>query len=375
MRRRLQKIAVRYFVQTVALCFGLAVALGLLYAYLQHSTESQWIRLGFGFLSVISIGACLASHAHFVLVRPLQKLRDGLIKLDSQALISEDFVVLPSSDLNGEFAEIESQFHDLIRKLHARHREVLLTKNNLSTVSARFHENKLNALGEMAAGIAHEINNPLAILVGRLEQMRELLECDAGPRVLSVLQSMEKTAFRIQEAVADLELIASNPSSEELRAVNLSRLLMRLGKVVRGRFEMDQILFELLIQTDVEIEGREVELSQALLYILENSAEAARKSKTSDRWVKIQLKYENETSCLITISDSGSGLEKDLRNNLFQPFFTTKDEGRGMGLSLAKSMIDGHKGRIHFDFDSGPTTVKIQLPREQSVPDLKDPAA
>ncbi|RZA25802.1 MAG: GHKL domain-containing protein [Proteobacteria bacterium] len=359
-----RKIAIRHFLQTVALCTVLAVLFGLLYFYVQKETDSQVIRLGFGFLSVLTMGVCLTIHAHFVLIRPLHTLSRGLRNLDSQALMSEDFVILKTSGLICEFEEIENEFHSLIQKLHARHREVMLAKNNLVHLSARFHENKLSALGEMAAGIAHEINNPLAILLGRLEQLRELTRPVSNAKIDTVVLSMEKTFFRIQEAVADLELIASNPSAEELRAVNISRLITRLSKVVRNRFVTEEILFECLVQNDLELQGREVELSQAFLYLLENAAEAAQKSE--DRWVRIELRVENEEGCRILLSDSGSGVPKNLRHKLFEPFFSTKDEGRGMGLSLSKSIVIGHGGELIFDFDAPHTTICIELPFKQS---------
>jgi C4-dicarboxylate-specific signal transduction histidine kinase len=358
-----RKIAIRFFVQTVALCFALAVLLGLLYFSVQKGTDSQLLRIGFGGLSVLTMGVCLTTHAHFVLIRPLHTLSRGLQNLDSQALMSEDCVVLRSSGLTCEFDEIEREFHSLIQKLHARHREVLLAKHNLAMVAARFHENKLNALGEMAAGIAHEINNPLAILLGRLEQLRELLRSDSNPKINSVVLSMEKTFFRIQESVADLELIASSPSSEELRTVNMGRLIRRLSKVVRNRFVADEIIFECHIQAEVELEGREVELSQALLYLLENAAEAAQKSE--DRWVKVELSAATDQSCRIILSDSGAGIPKNLRDKLFEPFFSTKDEGRGMGLSLSKSVIAGHGGHLVFNFDAPRTTICMELPFKQ----------
>lgn len=364
-----EKIAIRYFLETVALCFLLAIGIGFLYAYVQSETRSQIIRLGFGFFSVLAMGACLGAHAHFVLIRPLHRLSQNLQSLDFHALISEDIVVMNSSDLQHEFSAIESEFHALLGKVHHRHREVLRTRQNLAHVSARFHENKLNALGEMAAGIAHEINNPLAILVGRLEQFRELMKTsEISGKMEAIILSMEKTVFRIQDAVADLELIASSPSAEEIRKINLGRLLTRVVKVARNRYQLQEIRFETDLSSlsglDLDIEAREVELSQALLYLLENAAEAAEKEK--EAWVRIELTYiESKSQFVILIQDSGLGLEKSLRSNLFQPFFTTKSEGRGMGLSLAKSVIDGHKGRIAFDFDRPNTTVKINLPIRQ----------
>lgn len=379
-----KKIAVQFFIQTVILCTLLSLLLGLVYISIQNATYTDGLRWGFGFLSVLIMGACLSLHAHFVLIRPLNQLQIKLQHYDVGSLVSDELRILSGSTLECEFAEIEKLFQDLLNALQIRHREVLVTKTNLarlnsnfeselelrriqleSRIAASFQQNKLHALGEMAAGIAHEINNPLAILVGRTEQLRDVMarEGTIGSRQESILQSIEKTLFRIQEAVVDLELIASSPVHEDIRKIALSRLLKRLNKVVANRYQTEEIGFEPEIETDVEIEGREVELSQALLYLLENASEAAQKNEV--KWVRVEL-VKDDNYCTISIVDSGHGIAPGLRDKLFQPFFSTKDEGRGMGLSLAKSVIERHHGKLSFDFSSGNTTVKIQLPLRQN---------
>jgi signal transduction histidine kinase len=380
-----KKIAVQFFIQTVILCTLLSLMLGLVYISIQNATYSDSLRWGFGFLSVLIMGACLSLHAHFMLIRPLNQLQVKLKHYDVGSLVSDELRILSGSTLECEFAEIEKLFQDLLNALQIRHREVLVTKTNLarlnstfeaelevrriqleSRIAASFQQNKLHALGEMAAGIAHEINNPLAILVGRTEQLRDVMsrEGPIGTKQESILQSIEKTLFRIQEAVVDLELIASSPTHEDIRKIALSRLLKRLNKVVANRYQTEEIGFEPEIESDVEIEGREVELSQALLYLLENASEAAQKNDV--KWVRIELTKTGDSHCTISIVDSGHGIDVSLRDKLFQPLFSTKDEGRGMGLSLAKSVIEKHHGQLIFDFSHDNTTVKIHLPLRQN---------
>ncbi|MBC7661078.1 MAG: HAMP domain-containing histidine kinase [Chitinophagaceae bacterium] len=381
------KIAFYYFVQTVALGTVLSIFFGAVYIIVQSRTDSEVVRWGFGFLSVLCLGLAFGVHAHWLLIRPLHKLQKSLSRIDIETLANEDLLIFGHSQLDCEFAELDELFHALLNKLQYRHREVLLTKNDLarlnrgleaeldlrrhqleSRMGASFQQNKLNALGEMAAGIAHEINNPLAILVGRTEQLRTILAGSSGhipSKQDSILSSMEKTLFRIQEAVLDLELIASSPKHEDIRPIPLSRLVKRLNKVVSNRYQTREIEFEPQIENDVEIEGREVELTQAILYLLENASEAAQSNDGRRKWVRVVLQKNSDESCFIAITDSGFGVAENLRVKLFQPFFSTKDESRGMGLTLAKAVIESHGGTLSFDFSYDNTTVRLHLPRRQ----------
>ncbi len=379
-----KKLSIRYLLQTFVIGFVLALINGSVQAFFLDDSSPALVRWAYGFFSLFLLGFGLITYTHWALLRPLHLLHRSLGQVDVSDLTASEQVDLRATNLKWEFAEIAALFHELLKALQFRHREVLVTRTDLSRlnnnldaeldlrrlqlesrVAASFQQNKLNALGEMAAGIAHEINNPLAILVGRTEQLREVLkrEGSTGPKQESILLSIEKTLFRIQEAVLDLELIASSPSHEEVRKIPLSRLLKRLNKVVSNRYQTQEISFQPDIEADLEIEGREMELSQALLYLFENASEAAQKSDS--KWVRVELKRNEDHRCTIVIIDSGCGVEEALRDKLFQPFFTTKDEGRGMGLSLAKSVIESHHGNLAFTFNHGNTTVTINLPLRQ----------
>lgn len=216
-----RSITTRYVRETLALGSTLALAFGLLEAFVGNAGPSPALRLGIGFFTMLCLGACLSLHAHFVLIRPLQKLSRGLRDLNSQPLTSADFVMSANGRLANEFDEIDREFHELIAKLHQRHQEGIRTKNKPSQATSRFHDHQGEGLGEMAASIAHDINNPLAILAGRLEQLRELMLLpDASSKIDTVILSMEKTIFRIQDVVAEIEVIASNASPGEIRKVN-----------------------------------------------------------------------------------------------------------------------------------------------------------
>ncbi len=336
------RITLRYILQTLLLCSVLAITFGLIYAEIHKETESAAVRWGFGFLSVLTIGVSLSLHAHYVLIRPLHKLRSTLKELDTMALAPQELVVYKASDLECEFAEIESLFHEVLNKLQYRHREVTLTKGKLNN-------HKFIAMGEMAAGIAHEINNPLAILVGRSEQLRATMEKDGllTPRYESILGSLEKTLFRIQDAVLDLESLASIPTSEDtVRVIHLSRLMKRMSKVVSNRAQTQEITFDCELALDLEIEGREVDLSQALLFLLEAATDAA--ASAPEKSVILRLRQDASGGCEIIIASSG----------VIAP--------ESLGMNLAKSVVASLDGNIGWETNHADTTVRIRLPLKQA---------
>lgn len=369
-------LGLRFIIRTCAICFGFMLFFGALYIYMQDS-PSLFLKFGLGFVSLLSLGIALAYNTQVTLVRPLKRLWYRVGYFRAEGILGRDIAEEMPAVVKHELDEIELFLCELMAQLQVEHHSVLATRNNLVALnknleaeleSRRQHienqiaetsqQNKIAALGEMAAGIAHEINNPLAILVGRVEQLRE--QIGREQRFDPLLNNMEKTLFRIQEAVMDLELIASNPSSEHSRRLTLNRVIRRLNKVAANRYELHEVEFNLHLHDDIEVEGREVELTQALLYLLENAAQAAAKSDA--KWVDLHLRRHGQGACEIVIRDSGTGIAESIREKVFQPFFTTKEKGRGTGLSIARSIIEAHGGNVAFDFEEETTTLRIELP-------------
>lgn len=378
MKRMKNNLGLRFIVRTCAICLSFTLFFGSLYIYVQES-PSLFLKFGLGFFSLVSLGMALAYNTQVTLVRPLNRLWYRVGYFRAEGILERNIAEETPAVVKHELDEIEVFLCELMAQLQVEHYSVLATRNNLLTLNKNLEtelalrqkqierqvaetsqQNKLKALGEMAAGIAHEINNPLAILVGRVEQLRE--QIGREPRFDHVLTNMEKTLFRIQEAVMDLELIASEPSSEAPRRLMLNRVIRRLNKVAANRYELHEVRFNLELHDDIEVEGREVELTQALLFVLENAAQAA--ADSGEKWVELHLhkQAKKNGSCEILIRDSGPGIGKDIREKIFQPFFTTKEKGRGTGLSLARSIIEAHGGHIAFDYDQKATTLRIELP-------------
>ncbi len=224
--------------------------------------------------------------------------------------------------------------------------------------SEAVHAGKLSLLGQLAAGLAHEIGNPLASLATRLKR----LERQRDPAFLDESLGLLKNHIeRIGRTVRNVSLFSRNrPAEWELcnvdevieEAVNLIRLDQRAQDVTFDRT---------LSSPSAEIRGVRDQLVQVLVNLLLNAVEATPTGGTvcigtslADEWVEL------------TVSDSGVGLASEVRSRIFEPFFTTKKQGVGLGLALSKSLVEAHGGDIHVYSEVGEgTCFTISLPRRE----------
>lgn len=383
--RQNSSLGARHTAHTLFILLGVSSFFAILYRWLN---TYEWMNsnhlvtlLGLSAFGVL--GIALFAHSHLQLVRPLRALKKQLRSLQVQNILDKETFFETKRGPLGEIEELENMFLGYFRQLQIEHREALVAKKNLDVlnknlekelsfrktqleeqIAKSFNERRLAALGEMAGGIAHEINNPLAILVGRAAQLRNYTSSLNGDsaQIEMILSSIEKTIFRIQSAVMDLETIASHPSHEESKIFQFGRLLQRIRDLSINRYAPRGVRVDFPESFDASVEAREVELAQAFLYLIENAAEAAKQSDSP--WFRVEAQKLDSETLRVRLIDSGPGVPLEVRDKIFQPFFTTKEvgQGRGVGLSLAMSIIDSHGGRLYFDFSQNNTTVCIELP-------------
>ena len=222
---------------------------------------------------------------------------------------------------------------------------------------------KMSALGEMAGGVAHEINTPLAIIQMRADQ---LLECaqdgSLDPTTLSEgLQTIGTTVKRIAKIVSGLRSFARDGRKDPMILFSVSKIVEETFSLCKERFSTHGVKLDYLAETDVNIDCRPGEITQVLLNMLNNAFDAVQSSP--EKWVKIELE-STESSISLRVTDSGPGISADLQKKIFQPFFTTKEigKGTGLGLSISKGLIESHGGKLHLDTTSANTSLIISLP-------------
>jgi PAS domain S-box-containing protein len=227
------------------------------------------------------------------------------------------------------------------------------------------HNAKLASIGELAAGVGHEINNPLAIILGQLEMMK--MHTEDKNIFDSYLQSFyQKTLIGIERITNIVKGLRSFARMDENEFVifNLSELINETIVMLVDIYRNDGVVINSKIDTDLFVNGSRGRLQQVLVNLLNNSRDAL--LDANEKKINIVARRENDR-IVIYLSDTGVGVKKELKEKIFDPFFTTKEvnKGTGIGLALASSIMRDHQGALVLDdrTDIG-TTFIMSLPAE-----------
>ncbi|NWG23573.1 MAG: PAS domain S-box protein [Pseudorhodoplanes sp.] len=253
-------------------------------------------------------------------------------------------------------------FTGFIRDLSERQN----TEARLQELQAELvHVSRLTALGEMASTLAHELNQPLAAISNYLKGSLRLLPQTKDERTLKLESAIDKAsdqALRAGDIIRRLRDFVSRGESER-RPEDLRKLIEEASalalvgakeKGVRVEFSFDPGIDRVLADR--------VQIQQVLLNLIRNSMDAMTDSER--RELLISSRKADDAMAKISVSDTGSGISPDLMNRLFQPFVTTKAHGMGVGLSISRTIIDAHGGRIWAEpRPGGGTTFNFTLRR------------
>lgn len=225
--------------------------------------------------------------------------------------------------------------------------------------------NKMVALGEMASGIAHEINNPLTVVMGQLSLLKKHIDKLEGDhsKIDGLTNKIHTNFNRITKIVKSLQTMSRNAKKSPMEDIALGEILEAVEDLSKQKFYNNEVKLE--IEGDpsqIIINCRETEVMQVLLNLVNNSIDSV--SEFDEKWVKIFFEQDNATTS-IYVMDSGPGIDLSLRVRLFEPFYSTKDVGKGtgLGLSISKNLIENHGGTLSYDTTKPNTCFKIILPK------------
>ncbi len=228
---------------------------------------------------------------------------------------------------------------------------------------------RLNSLAGVTSGLAHEINNPLAIISGYAQQL--LQQAQSGQintdRIIFTTQKLVDTCHRCHRIIEGLKSFSRDASADTMESCSINTLVEDSLLLCQGRFEaMNVKLLWTPLSQDFHIEGRRLQLMQCLFNLLTNACEAAGEQGGGD--VKIEVE-EQEGKILFHVIDNGPGIPESLWVKDFEPFFTTKSENRavGIGLSSTKGIVEEHDGKLSFHTKPGHTVFTITLPKQHAA--------
>lgn len=216
---------------------------------------------------------------------------------------------------------------------------------------------RLASLGQMVAGVSHEIKNPLGIIQSTAELLGGLPEASETQKRLSNVITEESS--RLNRIVTEF-LDFARPQTPNLQDCRLEEIISRNLSFLHPELERRKIKIEANLDgKPYALKGDEELLYRAFLNILLNAIQSLRRGGL----VRIDL-TEEKGNFLVAIKDNGQGISAENLNRIFDPFFTTKDKGTGLGLSIVRKIVEGHRGSIQIESREGEgTCVKILLPR------------
>jgi len=222
----------------------------------------------------------------------------------------------------------------------------------------------LASLTTMAAGVAHEIKNPLASMSIHLQLMRRQMqgECASPDELKESLEILEEETERLNNIVSDY-LFAVRPQDSRPLPGDLNALITELVQFLRYEMEEANVkVLPLLDESVPSIPLDEGSMKRALLNLIKNAISAM----PDGGELRLETKRDGD-NVLITVSDTGVGIPEELQGKIFEPYFTTRDTGSGLGLTVVYKVVKEHGGDLHMDSRSGRgTTFRISIPVPQS---------
>jgi len=243
-----------------------------------------------------------------------------------------------------------------------------LENKNRESEALLFAKAKLSLLGEMACGIAHEINNPLAIVMGKSNILKDTIEKApedfAGKsKVLSDLGAINRTAARMAAIVKGLRSFARDSEQDPNQNADLKGILENVFSLIQERIKSKGIFLDYnTVRNDQVLFCNRTQLEQVFMNLISNSIDAI--SELPEKWIKIEVQEINQT-WQIRLSDSGAGIPADVVEKMMNPFFTTKEVGRGtgLGLSISRSILEKHQAVLIYELYENHTSFLVRFPK------------
>ena len=279
--------------------------------------------------------------------RPMMELQDKIARLS----LGDMDVSVSFANRNDEIGDLGRDFNDMVAQLKASREEIHLLHQTQMSRAEHFA-----TLGELAAGLAHEIRNPLAGIAGVIEIVGRDLPPNSPAR--SVIKDAKEEAMQINRILTDL-LETARPKPPQFQVKDLGATTEHAVMFARQQAVTKRIMIELEKGENIPpIDHDPNQINQVLLNLLLNAIQAMDKPGS----IFVTLRRDKD-DVMITVADQGKGIPPENLLNIFRPFFTTKGHGTGLGLSLARRIVEAHAGTITVRSELGKgTQFVLRLP-------------
>jgi C4-dicarboxylate-specific signal transduction histidine kinase len=227
------------------------------------------------------------------------------------------------------------------------------------------HFTRVSTMGQLTASLAHQLNQPLAGILSNAQAARRMLNVDppdlsaVRDTVVDIIDDDRRAGEVIRRMRDMMTKASSDPVITDANAlIRDVVMLTRSDTIIRNVALMLELALEAL-----HVRGDRIELQQVILNLLVNAMDAVTDQPVSRRAIVVRSEHLGDESVLVSVKDSGPGLRPGAEANIFEPFFTTKPAGMGMGLAIARSIVESYGGRIWAaNNGEGGATFFVRLP-------------
>jgi signal transduction histidine kinase len=296
-----------------------------------------------GLIASLSIVLAVMTHRH--IVRPLQELES----LAEKVRETKDYKLRINYESRDEIGRLAVAFNTMLAELAvAREREIADQARTTVMQAELARVARLTTMGEMAASIAHEINQPLAAVVTNANAGLRWLD-NQPPNigeVRSALKRIVNDGGRGSNIIGSIRALLKKGDQERVE-LDVNDLIREVMTLLRGELQNRGVSVRTGLADDLpRVSADRIQLQQVILNLVMNAVEAMAFIADRARVLQVQSEKHESAGVLVTIEDAGTGINKEDLDRIFEAFYTTKSEGMGMGLSICRSIVEAHGGRI-----------------------------
>ena len=317
-----------------------------------------------------SLGGIFLPETEAVFAEELIAIAEGRTLFESEAALQtlrgEKLTVLLTIMFPPQPAELDSVLVSIFDITERKQSQEALDRAQAELA----HVNRVSTLGELAASIAHEVNQPIASVVTNADAAVRWLDA-RPPDLAEIRQALDAIAYDGQRAGQILSRIRAfvKKTPSEINPLNINEAILEVIALTRSEVQRNGVSLRTRFSGSLPpVRGDKIQVQQVVLNLILNAIDAMSEVGEGERQLLVSTDKGESDCILVAVRDSGAGLDSSSLDQLFQPFFTTKSSGLGMGLSICRSIIEAHGGRVWASPNSTRgATFQFTLPTRQET--------